>query len=245
VSIAVSRTDRIGIVGDSQASRAYYVRLGDHIVQVIRNTLNPSTEQGGYWPGLPGVAAPAFTGTWPPIVPATAGGPLSWNRAVGGYTLGDVAGQIVADLAAQPATTVLIVIAGVNDAFQAIAPATSSNNLKTILDAAGAAGITKVIVVGPLCLGEVWSPANANAHDADLQATIAAMAARVALYPGFVFVNLRALVFDVLEQTLNLPSPGVFNGPLTSVDPVGNAAHLNATAVYYCAQAVLAQIVIS
>jgi hypothetical protein len=70
------------------------------------------------------------------------------------------------------------------------------------------------------------------------------MAARVALYAGFVFVDLRSAVFDVEEPLLNTPAPGVFNGPLTHLDPVGNAAHYNPTGVQFCAAAVLAQITV-
>jgi hypothetical protein len=239
----ITHLDVAGIEGDSNSSAAYYPQFLTHLMQEIRNRISPNTQQAGFWPNSGGATGPAQGTAWPPSVPAEVGGPRFWNRAVGGYQTSDVAAQIATDLAVQPATTAVFIAIGVNDAFHGVAPATTSSNLKTCLDAVVAAGITKCMVIGPLCIGEKTD--GTNGHDADIIATNNAMATRTALYPSFDYVNLRTDVFDVWEPILNVPSPGQFNGPLTLLDPVGNAAHYNPTGIRFCVETCLRKITIS
>lgn len=73
-------------------------------------------------------------------------------------------------------------------------------------------------ICGPHFIGEKW-PSGQNAADANLDALDAGMRTIVARFPALItYRSNRHDLYDVQEPLLNLPAPGLTNGPLIGSD---------------------------
>jgi hypothetical protein len=234
--ITISRTDKIGIEGDSIADGHYPYQIFRMVIATMNNTWNPMTSPRALWPPpqtAPGflnmtpVAQPGHTPTaWPPAVAAEGALPIVWNAAVSGAIASDVDGRIAAELTAHSGTTVVFLHVGRNDAAVHTSEATWIATMTSIFGKIQAAGITKVIADTPLANGEKWpSGQNADATaDALLDQYATGLLALCVTY-SFECADLRDNVYAVEEPIYNLPSPGTAIGPLCPGDPNGIGIH--------------------
>lgn len=162
------------------------------------------------------------------------------NQSTNGATIGTISARIVAELAVNPYTH-LVVFAGINDAQSGVALGTSQTNCSTILTAAAALSI---LWISPLCWGELW-PSGQNAASVDtaidggvpgVYGALDGALKTLVVAAGGVYVDVRQLVYAVQEPLLNSATPGIKTGPLTRPDATG--AHVNQSGSSFITKAV-------